>query len=290
MLTSKNNAILIDSGSYAIARWGAERAAGRGVLVESFSHHDPQALARHLQRLPAGRRPVIIADGLCSICGCTAPLRAYAALAKTTAGMLLIDDSQALGLLGASPTPWKPYGLGGGGSLAWSGIRDAHILVISSLAKAFGAPLAVLTGSAVQVEIFARQSETRMHCSPPSLADLCAAERALGLNNIRGDLLRARLLALVKRFRHRMQQVGVRMVGGLFPVQTLATLTGEKAVRTWRQLREAGVNALLRQDHRRQPRLSFIVTSAHSPDDIDAAASILIATIFRPTLADTNKL
>ena len=44
------------------------------------------------------------------------------------------------------------------------------IVVGASLAKAFGAPLAMLAGSAAVVGEFERQSATRVHCSPPSVA------------------------------------------------------------------------------------------------------------------------
>jgi hypothetical protein len=38
----------MDAGAYSISRWGAARAAMRGVRVREFRHHDVQALHAHM--------------------------------------------------------------------------------------------------------------------------------------------------------------------------------------------------------------------------------------------------
>ena len=48
----------------------------------------------------------------------------------------------------------NPYGNGGGGALRWHGVSGPHIIVGSSLAKGFGAPLAVLAGSGELIDRF----------------------------------------------------------------------------------------------------------------------------------------
>ena len=55
--------IHVDSGTYPIARWGAERAHCRGAVVRTFHHHDPAALRRAMAA-GRGRGPVVLADGL----------------------------------------------------------------------------------------------------------------------------------------------------------------------------------------------------------------------------------
>lgn len=70
LLPKYGTAIYVDAGAYPIARWGIERAAARGVPVESFAHHDPEALDCLVKRVPLGRRrPVVVADGFCPACG-----------------------------------------------------------------------------------------------------------------------------------------------------------------------------------------------------------------------------
>ena len=123
MMAGPRWAIFMDEGLYPIGRWGVERAAGRGVPVTWFPHHDPAALLRRLDQLPARRRPVVVADGLCPGCGGAAPIADYLQIVRARGGLLILDDTQALGILGHSPGPHNPYGRGGGGSLRHCGAR-----------------------------------------------------------------------------------------------------------------------------------------------------------------------
>src|SRR5439155_1761385 len=77
--------------------------------------------------------------------GRVAPLDAYLALVRRRGGLLLVDDTQALGVLGARRGT-HPYGTGGGGSPAWTGARGPGLVVVASLAKGFGVPVAVVSG------------------------------------------------------------------------------------------------------------------------------------------------
>src|SRR5262249_17163047 len=160
--------------------------------------------------------PVVVTDGLCPATGQTAPVVKYLNLVRAHGGYLVIDDTQALGILGHHPGADAPYGRGGGGTPAWHGVQAPELLVVSSLAKGFGVPLAVLAGSKRVITRFENNSATRMHCSPPSVALIYAAERALQINESRGEHLRRRLAQLVRRFREHLRQVGLAASGGLF--------------------------------------------------------------------------
>ena len=268
----------LDAGAYAVARWGAERARGRGVPVRAFRHHDAEALRRSLHRLPRGARPVVVADGFCPGCGRAAPVPEYLAAVRERGGLLVLDDTQALGVLGEDPGPGAPYGRGGGGTLRRFGIAEApDILVGASLAKGFGVPGAVLAGSRLQLAAFEARSQTRVHCSPPSLAVVAAAEAALRLNTARGDALRLGLARRVARFRRRLAAAGVRPRGGLFPVQTVGALNGRPAEALHARLEAAGVRTVLLAGRGgKEALVGFLITAAHRPDDIHRAADALL--------------
>src|SRR5262249_24891366 len=150
-------------------------------------------------------------------------------LVRPRGGYLVIDDTQALGILGRHPTSAAPYGSGGAGSTVWHGIDGPGLIVANSLAKGFGAPLAVIAGSGPLISKFKKLSSTRVHCSPPSLAAIAAGRRALYINASEGDSLRSHLLKLVRRFRDRLRQLGLAASGGLFPVQTLKPIPNVEA-------------------------------------------------------------
>src|SRR5262249_11433916 len=170
----RDSSILRAVGSYSIARWGTEAAAARGVPVVAFRHHDAHALHELLKRPFGRRRPVVVVDGFCPACGRPAPIAEYLDCVRPLGGVVIIDDTQALGIFGHSPGVQMPYGKGGGGSLMRAGIQDPRLVIVGSLAKAFGAPIAVLCGSEATVDTFEIHSGTRTHCSPPSAASIAA--------------------------------------------------------------------------------------------------------------------
>lgn len=276
MLARDRVAIYHDAGIYPIARWGIERAAALGAPVRSFPHHDGDALRRALLTGDKRLRPIVISDGACPGCGSVAPVPEYLALVRERGGLLVLDDTQALGILGHSPQVDEPYGRGGGGTLRWSGTGGPDLLVIASLAKGFGVPVAVLTGSLEMVAWFEARSETRVHCSPPSAALVRAAQDALRINAGKGDFLRRRLANLVRRFRTLLAQNGFSASGELFPVQTLRGVPGADCMALHEGLLRLGVKAVL---HR--PRagtgalLSFLVSALHSPRELETAVSVL---------------
>ncbi|MFQ3661283.1 MAG: aminotransferase class I/II-fold pyridoxal phosphate-dependent enzyme [Chloroflexaceae bacterium] len=269
----RDTAVFLDRGAYAVARWGAERAAARGVRVRVFPHHDTAALIRLIAAEP--RTPLVISDGFCPACGQPAPLRGYLMAARERGGRLLIDDSQALGILGAAPGPDAPYGHGGGGTPAYLGLDAPDLLRFCSLAKGFGAPLAVMGGDHATIEAFCAHSATRVHCSPPAQAAIAAAARALDLNARAGDMLRLRLWHLVQRFRQRLRAMGLQAEGGGFPVQTLAPLPGIAPRALHRTLARLGLRTILRRTPGGDPRISVIVTAQHTPAQIDRAATLV---------------
>lgn len=273
--------LLLDAGSYPILHWAADGAAAVGARVQRFAHHDAATLAPLATRVArAGLRPVIVCDGFCTGCNRAAPLADYARIAAASGGVLVLDDTQALGVLGRAPSASCPYGHGGGGSLRWHGLAGDHIVVGASLAKGFGAPLAVLAGSGERVARFVQGSTTRMHCSPPSVASVQAARAALAGNARLGSHWRARLLRLVLRLRTAVARAGFDAVGTLpFPVQSFIarTATTPAALRRLAQrLRDCGVQALLTCGCQGPtPRLSFLVTARHRAADIDHVAALL---------------
>nr|WP_228530598.1 MULTISPECIES: aminotransferase class I/II-fold pyridoxal phosphate-dependent enzyme [Myxococcaceae] len=251
-----------------------ERAAARGVPARGFAHHRPEALQRQLQQA-AGGRALVLVDGFCAGCGRAAPLARYLELLRPCGGLLVLDDTQALGVWG-TPRAGSAYGAGGGGSLRRAGVGGPQVLWCASLAKAFGVPLAVAAGSEACLAQMEERGETRVHCSPPSLAVLRAAQRALALNAARGEALRARLARRVRELRARLAEAGLRASGGLFPVQRLALPDAVDPAALEGRLRRRGVRAVL-QRGRCGPRrsVSLLLTARHTRSELEAGAAAL---------------
>ncbi len=266
--------VYLDAGAYAIAHWGTERAAGRGIGVTLFPHHDASALRRLIGTQRGGARPVVVADGFCPGCGRSAPIAEYLGAIEERNGLLVLDDTQALGIFGDSPAPGIPYGHGGGGSLRYQAITIPQVVLIASLAKAFGVPVAMLAGSAATVRCFEAHSETRVHASPPSAAVIGAGAHALSVNAVTGEALRRLLAARVTQFRSRLSAHGISTIGGLFPSQTIDT-RGVDARHLHERLLKAGVRTVLRGLRGDGAAVTLLITARHSAAAIDCAAAAI---------------
>ena len=269
--------LLADAGAYPVARWSVDRVTAKGVQGGTFAHHDPDHLRDTLGRSSwRHERPVVVTDGHCAGCGRPAPLAAYLQVVRRRGGVLAVDDTQALGVLGGGPDDDQPYGRGGGGSLPWAGVSGPDIIVVSSLAKGFGVPMAVISGRDADIAGLERDGPSRAHCSQPSMADVRAAEHALALNRRFGDGLRTRLGSLVLRFRTRMDDLGVPAEGGAFPVQSLPALDDALARWVYRGLLQRGVRVVLQRPLcRPRPHVTFLLRADQRPAEIDAAARAL---------------
>jgi 8-amino-7-oxononanoate synthase len=263
--------MIMDDATYPIARWGVEHWAGKGVPLHTFARHDADGLARRLRQRRTAR-PVVLCDGYCPGSRSQPPLAAYATLARRYGGCLLIDDTQALGIHGHDMSAAAPYGMGGGGSLQRHGIGGAHVITAASLAKGFGVPVALLAGSTALLRRFERDSASREHMSPPSMAVVRAAGRALTVNRSDGDRLRLRLWRAVRRLRNGLAMFGMTTRGGDFPVQTLEA--PGKAERLHARLLDGGVQTVLHRDRGGGAHLSFLIRADHRAAQIDQAVAL----------------
>ena len=266
ILTRDDYAVHVDGAAYPIGIWGAWCARASGARVTHFHHYDTDALRRGMNR----HRPVILTDGFCPGCGRAAPLVEYAAIASRHGGLVIVDDTQALGVLGSDPTVHGPLGRGGGGTLRALQATGPTVCV-ASLAKGFGSPLCVVSGSEPFIARLRAESSTKVHSSQPTSADVASAQRALSINARDGDALRMRLTALVSRLRRGLgheRGIPFPAVGLHAPIAHLDELHA--------RLGRAGIRTVMSRQCR-GPQLSLLVTARHTRKDIDAVLGVLTA-------------
>jgi 8-amino-7-oxononanoate synthase len=264
ILRPLHGSILVEAGTYPVAVWGVERAASRGMTVRLVGHHDPDHLLALVRRSRRTKPPLVVADGVCVDCGKPAPIDAYAAIVARRGGLLVVDDTQGLGLFGRQPAIGQPWGVGGGGTAVWHGLaREPTLVLASSLAKGFGAPLAVLAGSSALVRRFASSADTRVHASPPSAAAIAGATAALDVNARDGDARRRRLLENIAAFRNGAAELGLEVQGGMFPVQSLPAIGAADPATAHRMLAELGIRAVLRKTSAAEIVLTVVIRANH---------------------------
>jgi 8-amino-7-oxononanoate synthase len=239
VLPGPGDVVAIDSAGYPITRLAALVAAAKGATVRTYPHHRPDRLCA-----PPGRRLFVVTDGWCP--GCNRPGPAF-----LDGATLIVDDTLAFGLLGGA---------------RWTG----GVVRVASLAKAYGAPLAVVTGSREVIARLRRDGGNRMHSSPPPAADLAAALTALG--DTRGNRLRReRLWTNVSGVRSALRGMGFRLVGRPFPLVSIDMPSPAEAYRWWRRLSGRGVRSVVQHPLCRPGVvLSLLVRADHTERDLEA--------------------
>lgn len=278
----RSETLHVDAEAYPILRVAALRARARGVTVREVAHHDAAALQRSLGG--DSRRPIVLVDGLCPACGGPAPLAAYLTAVRRRAGLLVVDDTQAAGILGGLGGAVCEWGRGGGGSLPHHGLQHTpDVLLLTSFAKALGAPVAAIAGPAAIVERYQARADTPVHSGPVSVAAIRALEHALAVNRSRGEWLRDRAACAVKRFRRGLRELEIDVDGALFPVQALPSLARPAAMDLHRHLLDCGVRSVAQsRSGGAEGRSLFVLTARSREADVDAA---LVAISTAPQLA-----
>jgi 8-amino-7-oxononanoate synthase len=108
--------------------------------------------------------------------------------------------------------------------------------------------VALLAGEAALLRRFARDSASREHMSPPSMAVIRAAQHALAVNRDDGECLRLRLWRAVRRLRAGLGALDIATRGGDFPVQTLLAPPSTDVRQLHTHLLQAGVRTVLHRD------------------------------------------
>lgn len=252
-----NHASLLDAGLASGARFAR------------YPHADAAALATRLAK-GGGGRTMVATDGVFSMDGDVAPLRALAAAARAHGAWLFVDDAHGLGVLGES----------GRGSLEAAGLdsEDAPILM-GTLGKALGTFGAFVAGSDALVETLLQTARTYIYTTalPPAVA---AATRE-SLRVLEGEpWRRTRVLQHVAQFRHEAAGLGLRLMDSATPIQPIVLGSEAAALAASDALRSRGlwVPAI------RPPtvpagsaRLRITFSAAHGAADVDRLLEALAA-------------
>jgi 8-amino-7-oxononanoate synthase len=261
VLPRAGDILAIDEAVYPIAATASLIAKGREVTVRTYAHHRPAA-----PRLDGTGRVIYVTDGWCQGCNRPAPLPHLQKLAKRGNGIVVVDDSLACGILGKRRNAGS-FG-DGSGTPRWSGLQHDRLLWVASLAKGYGAPLAVVTGDADNIGRLARDG-SRQHSSPPTAADLAAAAAALR-DPRELECRRAFLHDHVTSVRRAFGLADLPVIGQPFPLVGITFASTAQALRWCDRLQRAGIHLLVQRPRcQRGALLTAVLRSEHSTSDIE---------------------
>ena len=242
-----------------------------------YKNRDIADLDAQLIAAAGSRRILVATDGVFSMDGYIAPLDEICTVAERHGAMVMVDDSHAAGLIGAT----------GAGTPELFAVRDRVDLVSGTLGKALGgASGGYVSGRGPLIELLRQRARPYLFSNavPPmvvagSRAALADARSKAGVE------ARARLAANAARFRRLMADAGFELLPGEHPIVPVMIPDAEEAVAMAARLGEAGGSAV-RVYVRAfaypvvpmgKSRLRVQLSAAHTLDDMEKAAEAFIA-------------
>ena len=96
-IAGKEDYIILDADSHASIYDGC--ALGEAQIVR-FRHNSVEDLDRRLRRIPAGAGKLVVLEGVYSMLGDIAPLRAMVDVARRHGAMIVVDEAHGMGFFG----------------------------------------------------------------------------------------------------------------------------------------------------------------------------------------------
>ncbi len=267
-LLGANDLCVQDKLDHASLLDGARLA---GCALKRYPHADVDAARRQLETLP-DTAALLATDGVFSMNGDIAPLRALATLCTKQRATLMVDDAHGLGVLGPD----------GAGSVAEAGLsqQDAPILM-ATLGKALGVAGAFVAGSAALIDGLVQNARTFVYTTalPPALA--AATCTAIDIARFEG-WRRDRLMRLIAHLRHGAVQRGVALGASRTPIQPVLISDSAHALAVSARLEDAGffVPAIRPPTVPvGQARLRIALSALHAESDVERLLDALRAAL-----------
>jgi len=169
-----------------------------------YNNRDMADLEAQLEAAAGARRRLIVTDGVFSMDGYLAPLADICDLAEKHDAMVMVDDSHAVGFVGAS----------GAGTPELAGVQDRVDIVSGTLGKALGgASGGYISGHAEIVELLRQRSRPYLFSNAVAPSVVAGSLAALELV-ASSDAARDQLRANAELFRRRMAEEDFDLLDG----------------------------------------------------------------------------
>ena len=262
-LLGKEDAIISDALNHASIIDGVRLCKAQRFR---YANGDMADLEKQLQAADeAGARFKLIAtDGVFSMDGIIAPLKEICDLADKYHALVMVDESHAVGVLGAT----------GAGSVEDCGCTGRVDIITGTFGKALGGASGGYIAARQEIVDILRQKARPYLFSnavPPPVAAASIKAIELAKNNPK---LRAQLNANAKQFREGMTKLGFDLVPGHHPIVPVMLGEAAVAVKMSENLYKNGVYAtaffypVVPQG---KARIRTQMSACHTPEEIDFA-------------------
>ncbi|KIC62626.1 glycine C-acetyltransferase [Pseudarthrobacter phenanthrenivorans] len=235
-----------------------------------YANQDMAELEARLQEAQDARRTLIVTDGVFSMDGYLAPLEAICDLAEKYGAMVMVDDSHAVGFMGAT----------GAGTPEHAGVSDRVDIYTGTFGKALGgASGGYVSGRGEIVAMLRQKARPYLFSNSLAPAIVAATLKALDLVQNSADL-RRRLFENAGLFRRRMTEEGFDLLPGEHAIVPVMFGDAVVAAKVADRMLQHGVFVTAFSFPvvpRGAARIRVQLSAAHSADDVEACVGAFVA-------------
>jgi glycine C-acetyltransferase len=234
-----------------------------------YANQDMADLEAKLVEAKDARRKIIVTDGVFSMDGYLAPLEAICDLAEKHDALVMVDDSHAVGFMGAT----------GAGTPEHAGVSDRVDIFTGTFGKALGgASGGYVSGRSEVVAMLRQKARPYLFSNSLAPAIVAATIKALELVQTSGEL-REKLFRNAELFRRRMTEEGFDLLDGEHAIVPVMFGDAVLAAKVADQMLQHGVYVTAFSFPvvpRGAARIRVQLSAAHSADDVETCVQAFV--------------
>ena len=234
-----------------------------------YKNRDMADLEAQLIAAQGARRILIVTDGVFSMDGSFAPLKEICDLADKYEAMVMVDDSHAVGFIGAT----------GAGTPEKFGVRDRVDIISGTLGKALGGASGGYISAHQEIVDLLRQ-RARPYLFSNSIPPTVVAGSLIALDLVsEGANTRETLRENAKYFRDQMSAAGFTLLPGEHPIVPVMFADEHEAVRMAAELFKLGIYVVAFSYPvvpMGKARIRVQVCATHTKADIDSCVAAFV--------------
>ena len=234
-----------------------------------YKNRDMADLEAQLVAARGARRTLIVTDGVFSMDGSFAPLKEICDLADKYEAMVMVDDSHAIGFIGAT----------GAGTPEMFGVRDRVDIISGTLGKALGGASGGYISAHQEIVDLLRQ-RARPYLFSNSIPPTVVAGSLVALDLVaQGSKTRETLRENAKYFRDQMSAAGFTLLPGEHPIVPVMFADEHEAVRMAAELFKLGIYVVAFSYPvvpMGKARIRVQVCATHTKADIDTCVAAFV--------------
>lgn len=235
-----------------------------------YKNRDMADLEAQLVAARGARRTLIVTDGVFSMDGSFAPLKEICDLADKYEAMVMVDDSHAVGFIGAT----------GAGTPEMFGVRDRVDIISGTLGKALGGASGGYISAHQEIVDLLRQ-RARPYLFSNSIPPTVVAGSLVALDLVaQGSNTRETLRENAKYFRDQMSAAGFTLLPGEHPIVPVMFADEHEAVRMAAELFKLGIYVVAFSYPvvpMGKARIRVQVCATHTKADIDTCVAAFVS-------------